>query len=61
MRDEALSQFTGGGWMTAAMIIFIVLFVVFAAWTWRRSAKHYYERMARMPLDRGGHNDNTGT
>jgi cbb3-type cytochrome oxidase subunit 3 len=57
MREEALSQFTGGSWLTAAMIIFLLVFIVFAVWTYRKSAKRFYERMARMPLDGGKHND----
>jgi cbb3-type cytochrome oxidase subunit 3 len=57
MRDEVLSQFTGGQWLAAAMIVFLVVFMVFTLWTYRKSAKKFYRRMARMPLDGGKQND----
>jgi cbb3-type cytochrome oxidase subunit 3 len=57
MREEVISQFTGGNWLVAAFVIFFVVFVAFVAWTYRRSGKSYYQRMARMPLDEGDTND----
>lgn len=56
MREEVFSQFTGGHWMIATMFAFMIVFVVFAVWTFRKSGKGFYQRMARMPLD-GGDND----
>jgi cbb3-type cytochrome oxidase subunit 3 len=56
MRDEALSQFPGGAWTAAAMVIFFVLFIVFVLWTYRKSGREFYKRMARMPFD-GRDND----
>ena len=57
MREEVLSQFTGGNWLAAAFVVFFVVFVAFVAWTYRRSGKKFYQRMARMPLDEGDTND----
>jgi cbb3-type cytochrome oxidase subunit 3 len=57
MRDEVLSQFTGGNWLVAALVIFFAVFIAFVAWTYRRSGREYYQRMARMPLDEGDTND----
>ena len=57
MREEVLSQFTGGNWLAAAFVIFFVVFVAFVAWTYRRSGKRFYQHMARMPLDEGDPND----
>ena len=51
MRENALSQYTGGHWNAIALIIFVVLFAGFVLWTYRRSARNYYKKMARLPLD----------
>jgi len=57
MRDDALSQYAGGHLNAIALIIFIVLFAAFVLWTYRRSARKYYQEMARLPLDEEDRDD----
>jgi cbb3-type cytochrome oxidase subunit 3 len=51
MLREGLAYFTDIYLTLIAFGLFFVTFVGIVLWTYRRSARAYYDEMARLPLD----------
>ena len=51
MLQEGLSYFSDTHLTIVALFSFIVTFAGIVAWTYRKSARKYYDDMARLPLD----------
>jgi len=57
MFREAMSQFSQIHLTIIAFFLFFACFIGIAFFTYRKSAREYYERMARLPLDEGNSNE----
>lgn len=57
MIDQIVANMPESKAKLVAMFIFLVLFIAIVIRTYRRSRKKYYDRMARLPLDEGGNDE----
>ena len=48
-----LPQIQSGTWAEISALVFMVLFLAIALWTYWPSARKYYEERGRLPLDDG--------
>jgi len=51
MLREGLALFSDTGLALVALFLFLATFLGVVLWTYRKSARKYYEDMARLPLD----------
>ena len=57
MHREALAQFDAIYLSILAFFLFFLTFLGIFVFTYRKSAKKHYEKMARLPLNEGNSDD----
>ena len=57
MLDQVVANMPESKAKLIAMVIFLILFVIIVVRTYRGSRKKHYERMANLPLEDGGNNE----
>ena len=51
MLREGMALLLDARFTILALFLFLVTFVGIVLWTFRKSAREYYDEMARLPLD----------
>lgn len=53
MHKEVLSKFDQPWLPLTALAIFLICFIAYTYWTFKKSNRQYYENASLMPLDEG--------
>ncbi len=57
MHKEVLSKFDQTWLPLTALVIFLVCFIAYTYWTFKKSNREFYENASLMPLDEGVKNE----
>jgi len=55
MKQEALSNYSEIHLIILAFFIFLITFFVITVWTYRKSGKSHYQKLAQLPLEDENH------